>query len=729
VGFGQAILHRIGLAPRRQVEELRASIPQIVDEAIRRANPVWTSIAAERGRGGAGTEPLDQDYTNFLATSGSFPWFTAARDAISISTSQRRLVLKRRKADGSSEEVTGPHPIKAIIANPNPDDGEFSFRRQISDMLLLTGEAPLTAVPQTPGQVAMAWKNPKEIYVQRADRLKPILAEKPVEAGKASQTILAYVYDGPGGRVQLHVGQVIVIKEPNPTDPIRGLAPAAKLSATLPLEYYARRWAKNFFVGGGQIPTIIGTKEPLQDADFTRFSKMLDARAADPRNIGRPLMVNGDGVVIKTFGVDPEDALIENLLALTCKEQLAVLHCPPFIVSLLEHANWSNSNEQMKSFLTNAVMPHARLIESTLSASAFVLSHGDDLFLEHEFKDECLQENFAEKSTASKAYYEVGALSPDEIRERDLGLPKRDDGNGGEYKSTVTMDPLGVGDPEDEEEDESGDPGDETKGKNAPSKRTRGMSNRDVLWAAVSAIRAPGERVYAGEVRDLLRGLKRDVMHTVQGWGHGPLPPNAASIDLFDAKTQAHEWAQRLFPIALRAAKMGKRRFVGKRRSDGEYVVVKRERAREPSKKLTAYAAKRTNEKVKTILDTQKEAAAKVVAAAIENEATIAELSTDLRGFFDDNEAMFATRIARTEAAAIMNAAAVEGISEAGFQTKEWLASRDADVRESHEDIDGAQVGIGEDFVLQGGRGPWPGEIDAPEESINCRCAVVVGDA
>lgn len=64
-------------------------------------------------------------------------------------------------------------------------------------------------------------------------------------------------------------------------------------------------------------------------------------------------------------------------------------------------------------------------------------------------------------------------------------------------------------------------------------------------------------------------------------------------------------------------------------------------------------------------------------------------------------------------------------------QTKErrfvnvWLSQRDDVVRESHEDMDGNWVEIGESFSkYQAGFGTGPGTGSAPEENINCRCTL-----
>jgi uncharacterized protein with gpF-like domain len=59
-------------------------------------------------------------------------------------------------------------------------------------------------------------------------------------------------------------------------------------------------------------------------------------------------------------------------------------------------------------------------------------------------------------------------------------------------------------------------------------------------------------------------------------------------------------------------------------------------------------------------------------------------------------------------------------LEEEGAQQHEWLSSRDDRVRDTHKDLDGAVVNVGDEFA-NGVRYPQDPEGE-PEEVINCRC-------
>lgn len=104
------------------------------------------------------------------------------------------------------------------------------------------------------------------------------------------------------------------------------------------------------------------------------------------------------------------------------------------------------------------------------------------------------------------------------------------------------------------------------------------------------------------------------------------------------------------------------------------------------------------------------------------------DLAARVREVFDVERSR-SLAIARTEVAQSFNAGQFEAKKQSGITKHEWLASKDGKVRESHEEIDGEVVAVGDTFS-NGLR--YAGDPDGPpEEVINCRCAnpaVIGGD-
>ncbi len=56
---------------------------------------------------------------------------------------------------------------------------------------------------------------------------------------------------------------------------------------------------------------------------------------------------------------------------------------------------------------------------------------------------------------------------------------------------------------------------------------------------------------------------------------------------------------------------------------------------------------------------------------------------------------------------------------------KQWLSSMDGSTRDSHQELDGVQVNLDEDFEGEEGSGPMPGMMGSAAENINCRCEII----
>lgn len=109
-------------------------------------------------------------------------------------------------------------------------------------------------------------------------------------------------------------------------------------------------------------------------------------------------------------------------------------------------------------------------------------------------------------------------------------------------------------------------------------------------------------------------------------------------------------------------------------------------------------------------------------AAAGEGEAGMADA---IRNVFDQIYEGRAETVARTETASVYGAASQAAV-EADYPYKRWLSAEDDDVRDSHRELDGTVIPVGD--VFDNGCA-YPGDPEgAPEEVINCRCVLVGED-
>lgn len=112
-----------------------------------------------------------------------------------------------------------------------------------------------------------------------------------------------------------------------------------------------------------------------------------------------------------------------------------------------------------------------------------------------------------------------------------------------------------------------------------------------------------------------------------------------------------------------------------------------------------------------------------------ESGESIGQLAARVRNVFSAANGRRSVVIARTESIRAMNAGQVEATRQAGFPGKQWLSTRDEQVRDTHapgSGMDGQIVAIDKNFESpSGASGPFPGSMGSAEEDIQCRCTTI----
>ena len=136
--------------------------------------------------------------------------------------------------------------------------------------------------------------------------------------------------------------------------------------------------------------------------------------------------------------------------------------------------------------------------------------------------------------------------------------------------------------------------------------------------------------------------------------------------------------------------------------------------------------AKYAGQQIKNINDTTLKALRATLAEGFREGEDINLLARRIRATFEDARGRRSVTIARTESVRALNAGQLAATIQAGFEGKQWLATRDAQTRETHIGLDGQIRKVNEDFVsFSGAAGPHPGALGTAAEDIQCRCTVL----
>ncbi|EMW5742568.1 head protein [Enterococcus faecalis] len=97
----------------------------------------------------------------------------------------------------------------------------------------------------------------------------------------------------------------------------------------------------------------------------------------------------------------------------------------------------------------------------------------------------------------------------------------------------------------------------------------------------------------------------------------------------------------------------------------------------------------------------------------------------------EETEASYkqALRIARTEAGRTQSVTTQKGYEEAKERginiKKKWLATIDKHTRRTHQELDGKEVDVDEDFTIRGHSAKGPRMFGVASEDVNCRCTTI----
>lgn len=141
--------------------------------------------------------------------------------------------------------------------------------------------------------------------------------------------------------------------------------------------------------------------------------------------------------------------------------------------------------------------------------------------------------------------------------------------------------------------------------------------------------------------------------------------------------------------------------------------------------RVTAFMRNFGAERINDINRTTRDRVRTVLVNGIDSGASIDKIAEDIAHVFDVAEGSRSVTIARTEVARASNFGTLEGYRQVDVEEKEWLATMDSAVRDTHEEANGQIVGIDEEFEVGDATCQFPGDTGDPEEDINCRCGVL----
>lgn len=307
----------------------------------REANPndPWAHFAALRTGGSVTPESAQSVAACYAAVSA-------------ISEAIGSLPLHLYKRDGDDRVKAGDHRLYGVIHHaPNEHQSAVEFWEFMVASTLLRGNAFARVIRAWDGQV---------------DALIPLSAER-VNIMRKGDTIGGYEYTDRDGKAErLLPAEVFHLRHRAGNDPLIGQSPIQAARAVIELATAEAEHGTASFRNGTKLAGILTFPGKLKQEQRAALKESWATQYSGAANAGRTPVLE-EGVTFNPVSMSLEDAEWIAARQFSVQEVARIFKIPPVLIGDLTHANFSNSVEMNRWFITHTLGRHMAAIEGAIA--------------------------------------------------------------------------------------------------------------------------------------------------------------------------------------------------------------------------------------------------------------------------------------------------------------------------------------------------------------------------
>ena len=658
-------------------------------------------------------------YGDYIATSNAV--YSCATLRASLLASLPLRLLRDVKDDEAEEVVQGD--LYDLLRKVNPF---WTFNRliQMTELALcLWGEAFWFLERGNSGN-----GTPREIWWARPDRVRVV--------PHPTDYIAGYLYQPSGAAkpIAFSPGETLRLAYSNPVDELEGLSPmaAARLAAdtsSAALQSNRNLFANGLQPGGWVMPNDkAGNWTPEQQAEMRKLLNQSFKGVDNAHRWG----VFRQAVNVKDVGVSPKDAEFLGLLKWGLEDVCRAYKVPLDMVG--GQRTYSNVEGSEKAIWERCIIPEGTFIASEMEEQLLPMFTGID-HVEFDSSDvTVLQTDLTEQWQRQEGQLKLGAITVNEWR-NEQGLEPVEWGD--EPVRQASAFGMGIGEPEPETEPEEEAPEDEEEDEGRSRTYRRAIEydspEHRRIWNRSTRRAERWEGRWYDLMADLFKRQMASVIDKIKAQEKRSV--RFSVTDLLGKVFNGAQWV-RAFRVAARPLLADNVEDAANSALEDLFLDTAFDPTWSEARRFLEQRAQRFATHVN---DTTWNDLKRVLGAGADEGLSMEELADRTEDLFtgyyrktgDEEMLAKATRaftIARTEVLGASNGGALLAWEQCGeVETKTWIAALDEVTRESHVVAHGQTVPLKSDFVLDGGRGPSPGQIGVAAEDINCRCTMIAG--
>jgi len=320
----------------------------------------------------------------------------ACVQAIAETTASLPLILFKR--NGDDRERAADHPLYRVLHDmANPEQTALEFREYMQACVLLRGNAFARIVRGWDGQVRELWPlNPDNVTVQRT----------------ASGLVYDYTKDGVLTRLLAY--EVLHLRHRLGDDGVMGISPIQAARGVIELALSEQEHGRSTFQNGAKLLGVLKFPGKLKPEQRTAIASSWASQYTGGSNAGRTAVLD-EGVDFQALSMSLEDAQWIEARKFSVVEVCRLFRVPPVIVQAMESANYSNSVELSRQFITLSLRRHLVAWEQAVAKQLLTEAGRRSYFAEHQVEG-LLRGDSANRAAFYSSGIASGWLLPSEAR-------------------------------------------------------------------------------------------------------------------------------------------------------------------------------------------------------------------------------------------------------------------------------------------------------------------------